>query len=327
MVYSGRNTLKISAAFALCALVLFFCGCHYAALLSLPKPNEPLQDDSLLLSGRLRSSNSVVLEVFQVRCPYGDPELNTALWKDVDEQVFPVSLRREMIANGFRVGLIGNQLPASFLRILKIRDDENPNEVVTTIRLDGVAEEQHLNRKTVTARNGQRNEVNVSEIIPQATVLFNENGALGGETFYAAQGVLAIKTETCGDGSVDVEFIPEIQYGQARQTFSYEAGIATMATARPKRAFDTLRSKLNILPGQFVVLTSLPNSGGNIGSFFFASEGETGTQQKMICFRVLQTCHNEMYTEDGTLPMDPSETDMEVYEDTDNEEDEGEELE
>ena len=270
--------------------------------------NTPVQNDDFLLSGRLANSETVLLEVFIVRCPFNDPELNSTLWKDVDEQVFSAALRREFAANGFRAGLIGNQLPSSFLRILKTRDDVDPSQIVTTIRLDELAN-QTVVRKTIASRNGQKNEVNVSNVKKQSTILFNENGALGGETFNDGQAVMVIRTQTRGDGSVTLDLLPEVQHGQPRQTFQYDAGSVTMATARPKRTFDSLRSEITVQPGQFVVMTSRPEMSGNVGSFFFTDEeADSGTEQKLLCFRVSYTQHNDMYTEDGTLPMDPSDS-------------------
>ncbi len=317
----SRSTL-LGAFFA---LTLVVCGCHSSFFLS-PHSNQPLPDDSRLLSGRLMSEESVVLEVFVVRCPHGDPDLNTALWNDVDELAFPAPLRREMLANGIRAGVIGNQLPPTFLRILKTRDDENPSEIVTTVRLGDLSDSQHLFRRMICSRNGQRNEVNVSDVKSQATIFFKENGALGGETFHQAQGVLALRTQTCGDGSVKLEIFPEVQYGQQRQTFEYDAGAFKMTAARPKRSFDTLHSELNLRPGQFVVMTGLPNVEGNVGSFFFTDEeGENGAEQKMFCVRVLQTQHNEMFTSDGGLPMDPNSLPEEEPSDPDDEEEASEE--
>lgn len=288
------------------ALGLFLCGCQSAFLLH-PHANAPLPGDSNLMTGNLMTEDSVILEVFLVRCPHGDPDLNTELWKDVDEQAFPAPLRREMLANGIRAGLIGNQLPPTFLRILKARDDEDPSQIVTTVRLGELSDTQHLLRRTICSRNGQRNEVNVSDVKQQATIFFRENEALGGETFHQAQGVLAIRTQTCGDGSVKLEIFPEVQYGQQRQTFEYDAGAYKMVSARPRRSFDTLNSELRVRPGQFIVMTGLPNIGGNVGSFFFTNEeGANGAEQKMFCVRVLQTQHNEMFTENGGLPMDPN---------------------
>lgn len=290
-----------------------FSGCQTdLMMLTKSTPNTPVQDDSFLLSGRLANSETVLLEVFIVRCPLNDEELNSTLWKDVDEQVFSSSLRRELAVNGFRAGLIGNQLPSSFLRILKTRDDVDPSQIVTTIRLDELAN-QTVVRKTIASRNGQKNEVNVSNVKNQTTILFNENGALGGETFNEGQAVMVIRTQTRGDGSVTLDLLPEVQYGQPRQTFQFDAGSVTMATARPKRTFDSLRSEITVQPGQFVVMTSRPEMSGNVGSFFFTDEeAESGAEQKLLCFRISYTQHNDMYTEDGTLPMDPSDSGLEV---------------
>ena len=303
----------------LCAVIsltlgaIAFSGCQSnMMLLTKSTPNTPVQDDSFLLSGRLTNSETVLLEVFIVRCPFNDEELNSTLWQDVDEQVFSAAQRRELAVNGFRAGLIGNQLPSSFLRILKTRDDVDPSQIVTTIRLDELAN-QTVVRKTIASRNGQKNEVNVSNVKKQSTILFNENGALGGETFSDGQAVMVIRTQTRGDGSVTLDLLPEVQYGQPRQTFQYDAGSVTMATARPKRAFDSLRSEITVQPGQFVVMTSRPEMSGNVGSFFFTDEeAESGTEQKLLCFRVSYTQHNDMYTEDGTLPMDPSDSGLDA---------------
>lgn len=313
MSSSASSIRFLCAAICLTLGIIAFSGCQ-TDLMMLTKntTNTPIQDDSFLLSGRLANSETVLLEVFIVRCPFNDEELNSALWKDVDEQVFSASLRRELAVNGFRAGLIGNQLPSSFLRILKTRDDVDPSQIVTTIRLDELANQTVL-RKTIASRNGQKNEVNVSNVKKQATVLFNENGALGGETFNDGQAVMIIRTQTRGDGSVTLDLLPEVQYGQPRQTFQYDAGSVVMATARPKRTFDSLRSEITVQPGQFVVMTSRPEMSGNVGSFFFTDEeAESGTEQKLLCFRVSYTQHNDMYTEDGTLPMDPSDSGLEV---------------
>ncbi|MBQ9454078.1 MAG: hypothetical protein Q4A17_00190 [Thermoguttaceae bacterium] len=303
----------LCAAVCLTLGFIAFPGCQPDMMLLRKSATvTPVQDDSFLLSGRLANSETVVLEVFIVRCPFNDEELNTTLWKDVDEQIFSASLRRELAVNGFRAGVIGNQLPSSFLRILKTRDDVDPSQIVTTIRLDELTN-QTVMRKTIASRNGQKNEVNVSNVKKQSTILFNENGALGGETFNDGQAVMVIRTQTRGDGSVTLDLLPEVQHGQPRQTFQYDAGSVTMATARPKRAFDSLRSEITVQPGQFVVMTSRPEMSGNVGSFFFTDEeAESGTEQKLLCFRVSYTQHNDMYTEDGSLPMDPSDSGLEV---------------
>ncbi len=39
------------------------------------------------------SSDAVVLEMFFVRCPFGDPTVNEKLWQEIDEQQFPAELR------------------------------------------------------------------------------------------------------------------------------------------------------------------------------------------------------------------------------------------
>ena len=56
------------------------------------------------LSPARMSPDAMVLDVFFVPVKYGDPEANAVLWQELDEQHFPVEVRRELNERGFRVG-------------------------------------------------------------------------------------------------------------------------------------------------------------------------------------------------------------------------------
>ncbi|MDO4575958.1 MAG: hypothetical protein Q4D98_12175 [Planctomycetia bacterium] len=307
-----RQLVSFRRIVLLCVLV-GLTGCQPLSLLQTPM-NRPLEDVSFLTPRKSFAPDTVTLEVFIVRSPYGNEDLNQNLWKEVDEQVLSPELRSNLAANGLRMGIIGNQIPVTLARLMKLRDDENPtNNGIMTIKLEDMAQTPTLMRKTISARNHQRNEILTSEIIPYATVLFNEDGIPGGETFANAQGVLAVKTRTCGNGSVHVEIIPELQYGQARQQFSYDSGGAvTMAQARPKKSFGSLRSEFTITPGQFIVLANLKDKQGNLGEFMLTDNESDVRYQKLLCMRVCFTQHDEMFQADGVLPMDPSEVDTKI---------------
>ena len=57
------------------------------------------------------SPDSVVLDMFFVRFPFGDAAVNEKLWQQIDEQQFAPDLRERLAKNGFRVGVVGGQLP------------------------------------------------------------------------------------------------------------------------------------------------------------------------------------------------------------------------
>ncbi|MDO4569888.1 MAG: hypothetical protein Q4D38_05865 [Planctomycetia bacterium] len=297
----------------LCVLALWtLSGCGVLSPYWATPTNAPLRESDFLTPHRNNDPNTVTLDIFFVRCPYGCPELNETLWEDVDEQAVAPRLRRNLYSNGFRVGVIGNQLPLSLLRLLNARMDEKAESGITTIRLEDIPSTPKVMRSSVAARNNQRNEVNVSEITNHVTILFNENGVPGGESFTKAQAVLAVKTQTKGDGSVKVEIVPELQYGEPRQTYSYGAGAMMMATARPKKLFDSLRTEFRIKPGQIIVFTNVAELEGNLGHFFFSDEQSELRYQKLLCIRVIQSQHDELYSTDGRLPMDPAAVDSDA---------------
>ncbi|MDO4585442.1 MAG: hypothetical protein Q4D62_15245 [Planctomycetia bacterium] len=300
-----RRFKALLAIFLTLGAVGYGAGCQPLAFLNAPA-NRPLQESSFLTPQKLTSAQSVCLEVFIVRCPYGDTTLNRELWKDADEQILSTQLRTNMAANGFRMGLLSNQVPNTLLKLMNSRDDDTPQGNVTTIRLEDFANTPRIMRKSVEARNHQRNEVHASDVKPYATILFNENGISGGETFANAQGVFVIKTQTRGDGSIDIEILPELQYGQVRQQYSYDSGSVVMAPARPKKIFDSMRAVVNVKPGEIIAITNIGDLVGNLGYFFFSDEESDMRYQKLLCIRVSQSEHHEMFQEDGSLPMDPA---------------------
>ena len=85
------------------------------ALLLVGCITTPAQKGRSPLKPARMSPDSVVLDIFFVRFPFDDPQVNGQLWQEIDEQHFPPELRRRLTANGFRVGLVGGQLPLDFL--------------------------------------------------------------------------------------------------------------------------------------------------------------------------------------------------------------------
>ena len=94
---SGRREILLLA-------VLAMAGCTATAL---HKGKSPLCRPSM-------SPDSVVLEMFFVRFPFGDPGVNDKLWEAIDEQQFTPELRERLARNGFRAGLVAGRCPTSW---------------------------------------------------------------------------------------------------------------------------------------------------------------------------------------------------------------------
>ena len=68
------------------------------------------------------SPDSVAMDIIFVRVPLGDAEMNGKMWDEIDEQHFPAELRQRLLNSGFRVGLIGNQVPRPLAKLLELND-------------------------------------------------------------------------------------------------------------------------------------------------------------------------------------------------------------
>ena len=96
---------------ALLAAVTTICGC-----------TPTLSKGKLSLAPAQMSPDSVGLELFFVRCPFGDPDVNTKLWQEIDEQHLPADLRERLARNGFRAGVVSGQIPVELSKLLELGD-------------------------------------------------------------------------------------------------------------------------------------------------------------------------------------------------------------
>ena len=126
------------------------------------------------------SPDSVVLEMFFVRFPFGDPAVNEKLWEQVDEQQFSPELRERLARNGFRVGLLSGQMPAELSKLLELSDKPAAGGEVEGVKIDSLESEPRVVRRRLQLRTGQRSEIIASGIYPQVPVLVCESGRIPG---------------------------------------------------------------------------------------------------------------------------------------------------
>jgi len=269
-------------------------GCHSA-----PKVvgRSPLKTPQM-------SPDSVVLEVFRVRFPFGDPEANVDLWQEVDEQHVPTDVRRRLARNGFRVGLLGGQVPIPLSRLLELKEKPAPTGQGTEVRVAQLKDRPTIERAHITVRSGARAEVVASgeyEKLPALVV--SESGELGGQMYEHAQGVLAIRASPLPDGRVRLEITPEVHHDAPRPRWVGKQGMWRIETGRPRRAFDELTLEATLSPGSMLVVSSLPNRPGSLGHYFLTEDQQQLTQ-KLILVRLCQTQHDEVCAPEEALDLD-----------------------
>jgi len=275
-----------------------------AVLSALVGCNTPLRTTAKSpLTQAQMSPDSVVLEMFFVRCPFGDETANGGLWKQIDEQQFDPALREQLTHNGFRAGILNGQIPADLSKLMQLGDKPASAGDIENNKVEDINATSAVTRRHLQLRAGQRSEVLASGIYDQLPVLMCESGQLCGQTYNQAQGIFGVKSFPQPDGRVRIELSPELQYDQPRQHWVGNQGMLRLETSRPKRAFDNMTIAADLSPGAMLVLTSLPNRSGSLGHYFF-TENTGHLEQKLLIIRLSQTQHDGLFDPPDALKLE-----------------------
>lgn len=241
------------------------------------------------------TADAVTLEVLFARFPMGQADMNGTLWNDIDEQHLDTDLRRRLTANGIRAGLIGTNIPEPIAKLLHFtgeRTTEEPNEKIA------IDKEPTIRRRLIQVRDGGQSEILTTGQLAELPLLVREGNSLGGKTFKDAQGLFTLHTHKQADGGMQVELIPVIRHGNARQTWNGNDGVFRLDMSREKEEYESLRTTAVLTPGQMLVVSCLPDRPGSLGYRFFTDEATGSLQQKVLLIRVAQLPPEALYLEE-----------------------------
>ena len=246
------------------------------------------------LSKAESSPDSVALEIFFARRGADHKGADEDLWKQVDEQTLPADVRRRLADNGFRVGVVGAPWPSELTSLLKLSD--KPLDEQHKDKID-VKAEPSVTKRLLQARPAQPGELIASSLYDELPLLANENGSVGGRVYHKAQGVFTLKTFPEPNGTVRLELVPELQYGEPRLRRIVSEGMIRMEPGRDKKTFDELTINAQLAPGQMLVLTSRPERTGSVGHKFFSEQASEQRIQKLIIIRLAQAGADPLFAE------------------------------
>jgi len=264
----------------------------------------PNRVDKSPLSQPVMSADSVVLEIFFARFPVEDEHASCQLWEEVDEQHFPANVRRRLVGNGFRVGLIGCQIPINLSNLLELSDKSPPIDQTVETDVGLLEADPNVTRRHIQLRAGQRSEIITSGVYDELPVLVNEAGRLSGCTYEKTQTLLAIKSFPQSDGSVKLELVPELHYGDPRQSWTGGQGVLRLRTGRDRQVFTEMGVNAVLSPGQMILMTSLSNRPGSLGHYFFTETAAGQLERKLIVVRLSQTQHDGLFEPPIPLSLD-----------------------
>jgi len=266
-------------------------------------PIRPGPIKTPLLQPRM-SPDSVVLDMFFVRFPFGDEEANGPLWDEIDELHFPSDLRRELSRRGFRVGVIGAQIPATLARLLDLTEKPPPTKQVPETSLEDLDEAPTVTRRHKQLRAGKPCEIQVSEVYEELPVVTSSGGQICGRSYQGAQAILVIKAFPEPANRVRLEISPQIQYGQPKPQYVGANGTLRLEVARACHVFNELVMSAGLAPGEMVVLGSTGCRPGSLGHYFFNQETAGRQDQKLLIVRLSQVQHDDLFDPQSVLPLE-----------------------
>jgi len=272
-------------------------GCNGPALRKSKSPLAPAQ----------MSADSIVLEMFFVRFPFGDSSANEALWEEIDEQQFPPDLRQYLTQNGFRAGVVDGHIPGELAKLLELNKQQEPEkesgETTEGTKIDSFDEQPRVVHRRLQIRPGQRSEIIASAVYDELPVLMCCAGQLSGRTYNQAQGMFEVKSFPQPDGRVRLELVPELHHDQPRQRWVGGQGMLRLDTSRPKQIYEDMTMKARLAPGGMLILGSLPNRPGSLGHHFF-TENQGRLEQKLLVIRFSQAQQDGLFNPPETLVLD-----------------------
>ncbi len=277
------------ARLLLLSLALGIAGCAWIA----PQTNHSM---ATILQPTQMAPGSTVVEVFSIHLPPGEPDLSKRVWDEVDEQHFPVEVRRNLEKNGFRAGVIAGQIPPALSRLLDLKGKPRAGGEVQQVNIADLATPSRVSSQHLQTRAGQRYEIAASGVIEKMPILVCEAGEIRGLTYEQAQGIFAMHVAPQPDGQVQLELVPEIHHGQNRQHWVGDQSIFRLETGRPKRAFEEMKLTAVLGPGAMLLLGSQPNRQGSLGHYFFLENNgrDDRLDEKLILVRLCQTQHDDL---------------------------------
>jgi hypothetical protein len=281
--HSCSRAARIVVALSLTAWV----GCQSAFVI----PQDAALDK--LLRPVTTSPNSVTMEIFEARIPLDQDEQVESVWQQVDEQCLDADLRRRLLANGLRAGVIGGPLPDELSNMLGLQSAMPDEETERVVTVDSAV--PRVTRRVVQVNKLEPRPIPASELRTEARVLFNDDGNTHGKPFLEVEGRYELRAEAIPGQRVAVHLVPELHHGQLRNRYSgSDQGKLLIIPSRERETFERLTMNAELDPGELLIVGCLPGAEASLGGLLHTVQAAGRTERKFILVRVLETPASEI---------------------------------
>ncbi len=282
-------SLRVGACSAVGFLGLAFTGCATwnnpgrdteTAVSRVPSETVRHHPQSILLRSRFFSialpeptDSSTASDSFATD-PWQD------LWRSVDETAINHAVRRRLIDNGLRLGVVNN--------VQRLKDDlaalQPAIDVIDEfMRQADVADEVAGLDSTEPMRLGGRYELPLRHpVAGRHVTLARLGGETVGRTLSEPQPVLTISPQAGPmHGQVRLNLRPEIQHGEMRKSFTTSRAAVRMEQRRESWAFDELQWTIHLGEGDVLMVAPTREPRG-IGRGMLMHAGEGGEKRRTV---------------------------------------------
>ena len=213
--------------------------------------------------------DTVVLEMALVDIPVSERDSAQELWRSIDEQMLPIEVRRELMEEHIRCGVIGAVLPEWLMQQLELQESGMGLEPENGTVVVG----ENLSQRRIQCGSGQQRSVPLGG--KRSELLIGSGTVSASETpdrYTDAQCCLRLTAKPLGDGRVQLELVPELHHGPVRQRWVGDEGFFRMDASQDVRCFEPLAMTLSLMPGQTLVMGGVADSAAEPESSNDASE-------------------------------------------------------
>jgi hypothetical protein len=222
--------------------------------------------------------DSVTLEIFTVRLALHQNDIAQQLWREIDEQSLPPQRRRELLAEGFRVGILGNQVSPTLARLIAVSNSET----------DAVRES--ASRNVLTLLPNMHAPIKIFDdqhTLPELPLFWMENGMYSGQIYQHALGLLSVSAKANKDGSAHIQIVPALEHGNLSQHWRIETGALVQSENRPRRTFESLTVSQRLQAGQWLIIGATTSDSAGAGKAFFVRQSPV-SEQRFLAIRFVK---------------------------------------
>jgi hypothetical protein len=277
----------------------FSLQCRLSLIVTLPMLlvgcaswKEPTSTDAVFeknLSRTIKNKKRVVLDVEFVNIAVDESDLDqtASLWQWVDESAIDAAMRRRLLDNGIRVGILANE--ERFRS--RLADATTQQDVVEEfLSKASVASEISHGELKIPMRLGRRYELPLRQPIEGSHVaLVRIDEETIGRTLSNAQYFFAI-TATRGNAQqqVRLRFRPEIQFGDTRQKFVSSGTAIRIDTRRDTWSIPELDLMMTASEGDTLVIAPKSPINGLARQMLTGAGPDHTRMQVVVLVRVAQ---------------------------------------